>query len=78
MAERELEVSIAKLEERVVGLERWQDRQNGSLERLEKRIDEIDRRVHQILVSVLIALISSLLGAGFSILTNLALRTIQR
>jgi len=38
----DLRVAVARLEERVEGLEAWQRTQNGSLQRLADRIDRLN------------------------------------
>lgn len=42
----EVEVALGRLDERVHNLEGWQKTQNGTLQRLEERMDRIEARLN--------------------------------
>ncbi len=56
---------LVALEERVNGLERWQNQQNGTLHRIEDRINSL----YGVMVA---ALVSALIAAGGTIMTLLS------
>jgi prefoldin subunit 5 len=59
MAERvaALEVAQGRLEERVESLEAWQAKQNGSLQRLEEKMDKIQQWLIGLLGGVIASLV---------------------
>ncbi|BDG61937.1 hypothetical protein [Caldinitratiruptor microaerophilus] len=43
-----LNAQVARLDQRVEDLERWQNQQNGALYRLEERVITVERRINQL------------------------------
>lgn len=58
----EMEVQIAKHSERISKLEEWQAKQNGSLQRLEAKMDKIQQWLIGLLGSVIASLILLLIN----------------
>ena len=62
--------NIARLEERVDNLENWQDKQNGSLLRLEEKLNDFNKEISNDIKSLHLWLIGLL---GSTIVTLIAL-----
>lgn len=52
-----LEVEVARLQERVSAIEEWQTKQNGTLQRLEAKVDGMTKWLIGLLGSALLSLV---------------------
>lgn len=71
-----LEVAQGRLEERVSDLEKWQEKQNGSLQELEEKIDRIYNELNEKMNKIyywLIGLLGGVVASLILLLININL-----